>query len=141
MVLAMQVKNGLKKMEMTYLAAMIEVKQDKFVEVPEAIAGLLEEFVDVMPLELPKTLPPWCAVDHKIELVPAAKPPSKALYRMSLMELVEMRKQLTKLLSAGYIQPSKALYGTPVLFQKKQGGSLRMCVDYRALNKVTVKNK
>ena len=60
---------------------------------------------------------------------------------MSLIELVEMRKQLTKLLDAGYIQPSKAPYSAPVLFQKKQDGLLRMCVDYRALNKVMVKNK
>ena len=104
---------------MTYLAAMIEVKQDKVVEVLDAVARLLEEFVDVMPLELPKTFPPRCAVDHKIELVPSSKPHSKAPYRMSPMELAEMRKQLTKLIDAGYIQPFKAPYGAPVLFQKK----------------------
>ena len=129
---------------------MIEVKQDKFVEIIDAIVGLLEEFVDVMPPKLPKTLPPRHAVDHKIELVPGSKPPSNAPYRMSPMELVEMRKQLTELLDAGYIQLSKAPYGAPVLFQKKQDeslcmcvdyGSLCMCVDYKALNKVTVKNK
>ena len=60
---------------------------------------------------------------------------------MSPLELAELRKQLTDLLDAGFIQPSKAPYGAPVLFQKKQDGSLRMCVDYRALNKVRVKNK
>ena len=60
---------------------------------------------------------------------------------MSPMELAEMRKQLIELLDASYIQPSKAPYGAPVLFKKKQDGSLWMCVDYRALNKVTVKNK
>ena len=76
----------------------------------------------MMPLELPKTLPSRHAVDHKIELVPGSKPPSKAPYRMSPMELVEMRKQLTELLDAGYIQPSKAPYGALVLFQKKQDG-------------------
>ena len=52
-----------------------------------------------------------------------------------------MRKQLTELLDAGYIQPSKAPYSAPIMFQKKQDESLHMCVDYRALNKVTVKNK
>ena len=52
-----------------------------------------------------------------------------------------MRKQLIELLDAGYIQPSKAPYSAPILFQTKQDGSLHMCVDYRALNKVTVKNK
>ena len=141
MVSTMQVKHRLKKGEMTYLATIIEVKQDKFVEVPNVVARLLEEFVDVMPPELPKTLPPRRDIDHKIELVLGSKPPSKALYRMSFMELAEMRKKLTKLHNVGYIQPSKVLYSTLVLFQKKQDGPLHICVDYRALNKVTVKNK
>ena len=83
------------------------------------LLDLLEEFVDVMPLELPKTLTPRYAINHKIELVPSSKPPSKAPYKMSHMELVKMRKQLTKLLDASYIQPSKAPYSAPVLFQKK----------------------
>ena len=60
---------------------------------------------------------------------------------MALVELAELRKQLDELLDAGYIQPSKALYGDLVLFQRKQDGMLHMCVDYRALNKVTMKNK
>ena len=141
MVLTMQVEHVLKNREMTYLATMIEVKQDKFVEVTNAVAGLLEEFVNVILPELPKTLPPRHAVDHKIELFPGLKPHSKAPYRMSPMEFAEMRKQLTELLDTSYIQPSKAPYDIHVLFQKKQDGSLRMCVDYRALNKVMVKNK
>ena len=141
MVSAMQVEHGLKKRQMTYLAAMIEVKQTKFVEVLDAVAGLLEEFIDVMPPKLHKTLPPRRDVDYKIELVPGLKPHSKAPYRMPPMELAKMRKQLTELLDTGYIQPFKTLYSALVLFQKKQDGSLRMCVDYRALNKVTVKNK
>ena len=70
MALAMQVKHGLRKDERTYLATLIEMKQDKYVEVSDAMAGLLREFTDVMPLELPKTFPPWRAVDHRIELVP-----------------------------------------------------------------------
>ena len=60
---------------------------------------------------------------------------------MAPTELAELRKQLDDLLDAGYIQPSKAPYGAPMLFQRKQDGSMRMCVDYRALNKVMVKNK
>ena len=124
MVSTMQVEHGLKKREMTYLAIMIEVKQDKFVEDPDAVARLLEEFGDVMPPKLPKTFPPRRVVDHKIELVLGSKPPSKAPYRMSPMELTKIRKQLSKLLDAGYIQTSKAPYGALVLFQKKQDGSL-----------------
>lgn len=94
-----------------------------------------------MPPQLPKRLPPRREVDHKIELEPGAKPPAKAPYRMAPPELEELKKQLKELLDAGYIQPSKAPYGAPVLFQKKHDGSLRLCIDYRALNKVTIKNK
>lgn len=60
---------------------------------------------------------------------------------MFLVELLELRIQLKKLLDAGFIQPLRTLYGTLMLFQKKQNGTLRMCVDYRALKKVTIKNK
>jgi len=80
-------------------------------------------------------------VDHRIELVPGATPPSQPPYRMSPRDLGELRRQLEELIDAGFVRPSKAPYGAPVLFQKKADGSLRMCVDYRALNKVTIKNK
>ena len=60
---------------------------------------------------------------------------------MAPTKLVELRRQLKDLLDAGLIQPLKAPYGAPVLFQKKQDGSLQICVDYKALNKVTIKNK
>ena len=55
--------------------------------------------------------------------------------------MVELRKQLNELLDAGWIQPYKAIYGDPILFQNKQDGTMRMCVDYRAMNNATVKNK
>nr|CAD1829976.1 unnamed protein product [Ananas comosus var. bracteatus] len=91
--------------------------------------------------ELPKRLPPRREVDHAIELEPGAKPPAKAPYRMAPPELEELQRQLKDLLDVGFIRPSKAPYGAPVLFQRKSDGSLRLCIDYRALNKVTVKNK
>ena len=80
-------------------------------------------------------------MDHKIELMPNAQPPAKAPYRMSSMELEELRKQLKELVDVGYVKPSKAPYGAPMLFQRKHDGSLRLCIDYRALNKLIVKNK
>ena len=138
---ALQLKSGIKKGEQTYVAALVEIKPDQFVEVPDQIASVLEDYADVMPPQLPKMLPPRRAFDHKIELEPGTKPPAQAPYRMAPSELVELRKQLNELLDAGCIQPSKAPYGAPVLFQKKADGSQRMCVDYRALNKVTIKNK
>ncbi|KAG8377434.1 hypothetical protein BUALT_Bualt08G0032500 [Buddleja alternifolia] len=108
---------------------------------PPLIKRVLEENQDVMPPQLPAKLPPRREVDHVIKLEPGAKPPSMAPYRMSPPELEELRKQLKDLLDKGMIRPSKAPFGAPVLFQRKHDGSLRMCVDYRALNKVTVKNK
>ena len=138
---ALQLEKGLRKGEHTYVAAMIEIKPDKQVKVPDVVAPILRRFTDVMPPELSKKLPPRRQTDHQIELVPGSRPPAQAPYRMTPPELRELLKQLTELLDAGLVQPSKAPYGAPMLFQKKQDGSLRMCVDYRALNKVTIKNK
>ncbi|RVW62238.1 Transposon Ty3-G Gag-Pol polyprotein [Vitis vinifera] len=84
-----------------------------------------------MPPELPKRLPPRKRKIHKIELEPGAKPPAMGPYRMAPPELEELRRQLKELLDTGFIQPSKAPYGVPVLFQKKHNGFLRMCIDYR----------
>ena len=69
---ALQLEKGLRKGEHTYVAAMIEIKQDKQVEVLDAIAPILRRFVDVMPPELPKKLPPRRQTDHQIELVPGS---------------------------------------------------------------------
>ncbi|CAN6676628.1 unnamed protein product [Malus baccata var. baccata] len=131
-----------KKGEATFLATLIlNEGEEKHGPLPKQVEDVLVEFADVMPKELPKKLPPRREVDHAIELEPGAKPPSKSPYRMLPPELEELRKQLNELLDAGYIQPSKSPYGAPVLFQRKKEGSLRLCIDYRALNKITIKNK
>src|SRR3954453_17077951 len=72
---------------------------------------------------------------------PGQQPPSRPTYRMTQPELDELNRQLTELKSKGHIQESKSPYGAPVLFVKKKDGTMRMCVDYRALNKITIKNK
>ena len=77
----LQLKKGLRKGEHTHVAAMIEIKSDKHVEVPDAIAPILSRFVDVMPPELPKKLPPRRQTDHQIELVPGSRTPAKLLIR------------------------------------------------------------
>ncbi|TMW97052.1 hypothetical protein EJD97_006303, partial [Solanum chilense] len=77
----------------------------------------------------------------KIELFSSTVAPAQPPYRMAPKELVELRKQLNELLDAELIQPSKAPYGALVLFQKKQDGTMRMCIDYRELNKTTINNK
>ena len=94
----------------------------------------LEENKDVMPDELPRTLPPRLEVDHKIKFEVGAKPPAQAPYHMAPPESEELRKQLKELLEADHIHPSKAPYGEPILFQKKKDGSLRLYIDYQALN-------
>jgi hypothetical protein len=113
----------------------------KLVTSLECIRRVLEEFPDVMPEDLPEDLPPRRRVDHAIEVMPGVAPPAKAPYRMSHEELKEFKVQLEELLTKGYIKPSKSPYGAPVLFVHKKDGTLRMCVDYRALNKATVKNR
>ncbi|XP_060196336.1 uncharacterized protein LOC132625764 [Lycium barbarum] len=139
---AFQLNKGVKRQEHTFLATLcMEDMVRSSGPMPMVVKKLLKEFEDVMPQELPKRLPPRRNVDHEIELVPGAKPPARAPYRMSQPELTELRRQLTEMLDAGIIVPSKSPYGSPVLFQKKHEGTLRLCIDYRALNKVTVKNK
>ena len=101
---------------------------------------LVQEFKDVFPDDLPTGLPPPRSVDHRIEVTPGSHPPNLPTYRMSFAELDEVKKQLAELTEKGFIQPSQSPYGAPVLFVKKKDGTMRMCVDYRALNKITVKN-
>lgn len=74
-------------------------------------------------------------------MVPRAKPPATTPYRMAVPELEELREQLKELLDVGHIRHLKVPFGAPILFQKKKEGTQRLCVDYRALNNVTVKNK
>jgi hypothetical protein len=98
------------------------------------------EYTDVFPDELPG-LPPDREVEFVIELQPGTTPISKRSYRMPPKELVELKKQLQELLDKGYIRPSSFPWGCPALFVKKKDGSLRLCVDYRPLNAVTITNK
>jgi hypothetical protein len=113
----------------------------KLVTSAKCIKQVLEEFPDVMPEDLPKDLPPRRRVDHAIEVMPEVAPPAKAPYRMSHKKLKGLKFQLEELLAKGYIKLSKSPYGAPVLFVHKKDETLRMCVDYRALNKAMVKNR
>ncbi|KAA0047475.1 uncharacterized protein E5676_scaffold507G00670 [Cucumis melo var. makuwa] len=115
MISAMQLEKGLTRDEPTFMAIPLDSSEN------------LGETVrkDILMIE------------HEIELVPGAKPPAKNAYRMAPPELAVLRKQLDELLNARFIRLAKAPYGAPVLFQKKKDGSLRLCIDYRALNKLT----
>ena len=98
------------------------------------------EFLDVFPDDLPG-LPPHWYVEFKIELLPDTAPISRRPYRMPPNELVELKTQLNELLKKGLICPSSSPWGCPAIFVKNKDQSLRMCVDYRPLNAVTIKNK
>jgi hypothetical protein len=98
------------------------------------------EFSDVFPKELPG-MPPKRKVEFAIELIPSTAPISKRAYRVSGPDLVELKKQIDELLEKGYIRPSTSPWAAPVLFVEKKDGTKRMCIDYRSLNEVTVKNK
>ncbi|XP_072980902.1 uncharacterized protein [Typha angustifolia] len=101
---------------------------------------VVREFPDVFPDDLPG-LPPDREVTFSIDLAPDTSPISKAPYRMAPIELKELKVQLEELLLKGFIRPSVSPWGAPVLFVKKKDGTLRLCIDYRQLNQVTIKNK
>lgn len=103
------------------------------------IQSLINEFQDVFsPIS---ELPPVRDTGHTIPLEPGAKAPFRPMFRLSPKEMDEVERQVTELLKHGLIEPSSSPYGAPILFVGKKDGTLRMCIDYRALNKITVKNK
>ena len=109
---------------------------------PVALADIpvVCEFPDIFPDELPG-LPPDREIEFKIELLPGTAPISRRPYRMSPNKLAELKIQLQELLEKGLIRPSSSPWGCPAIFVKKKDKSLRICVDYRPLNAVTLKNK
>ncbi len=107
-----------------------------------SLQSILNTYKDCFPAELPVGLPRERSVYHAVTLKDENDPPPlRKLYRLSQAETAELNKQILSLLEKGYIQPSNSPYGSPVLFVRKANGSLRMCIDYRALNKQTVKSR
>ena len=136
-----ELRRAVKEKAPMFLALVSSVEQSK--------ASAKRPAIDVQPVldrhrkvfDEPKGMPPWRSRNHTIEVEPGKPPPSRPLYRMSESELAELRKQLEDLLAKGHIRPSTSPYAAPVLFVKKKDGSMRLCVDYRALNSITIKNK
>ena len=144
---AMQLKKVARyKGSQLFLAVMKETNDGKSIAVGEGckdVETLLEEYKDVVSKD-PNFTPPYPPkrnVDHEIKLEAGATPPNRGLYRMPPDELRELKKQLDQLLELGLVRPSTSPFGSPVLFVKKKDGSLRLCIDYRGLNKVTIKNR
>ncbi|KAI3744724.1 hypothetical protein L1987_57815 [Smallanthus sonchifolius] len=101
---------------------------------------IVREFLEVFPEDLPG-LPPHRQVEFQIDLAPGAAPIARAPYRLAPSELQELSTQLQELLDKGFIRLSSTPWGAPVLFVKKKDDTFRMCIDYRELNKVTIKNR
>ncbi|KAL0556807.1 hypothetical protein IC582_005324 [Cucumis melo] len=119
------------------LASVVDTRE---ADVSLSSEPVVRDYPDVFPEELPG-LPPHREVEFAIELEPGTVPISRAPYRMAAAELKELKVQLQELLDKGFIRPSVSPWGAPVLFVKKKDGSMRLCIDYRELNKVIVKNR
>nr|GFA28097.1 putative reverse transcriptase domain-containing protein [Tanacetum cinerariifolium] len=101
---------------------------------------IMQYFPEVFPENLPG-LPPARPVEFQIDLIPGAAPVARAPYRLAPSEMKELSEQLLELFDKGFIRPSSSPWGAPVLFVKKKDGSFRMCIDYKELNKLTIKNR
>uniref|UniRef100_A0A2N9EF72 Integrase catalytic domain-containing protein n=1 Tax=Fagus sylvatica TaxID=28930 RepID=A0A2N9EF72_FAGSY len=134
---ALQARRMLRKGCRGYLATVRDTQQDelKLENIP-----IVSEFPEVFPEDL-LGLPPDREIEFSVDLLPGSGPISKAPYRMAPAELKELKEQLQELLDKGFIRPSVSPWGAPVLFVKKKDGSMRLCIDYREINRVTVRNK
>jgi len=123
----------------TYFMVVAYVEKNNTAE-KISVIPIVEEYADVFPDEIPE-LPPSREVDFTIDLILGAGPVSMAPYRMAPAELAELKKQIEDLLEKKFIWPSASPWGAPVLLVMKKDGSSRLYVDYRQLNKLTIKNK
>ena len=137
MISAMAAQRMLRKGCLGYLAYVVETEKEGTLvdEIP-----VVKEFPDVFPDDI-AGLPPDREVEFTIDLIPGTEPISIPPYRMAPAELRELKAQLEELLSKGFIRLSISPWGAPVLFVKKKDGSLRLCIDYRQLNRVTIRNQ
>ncbi|GJY78743.1 putative reverse transcriptase domain-containing protein [Tanacetum coccineum] len=123
-----------------YQVFVAQVMEKKSAEKQLEDIPVVREFPKFFPEDRPG-LPPVRQVEFQIDLIPGAVPVARAPYRLSPSEMQELSDQLQELVDRGFIRPSTLPWGAPVLFVKKTDGSFRMCINYRELNKLTVKNR
>ncbi|GJP73154.1 hypothetical protein CLOP_g3892 [Closterium sp. NIES-67] len=109
--------------------------------VPPNLADLIRKYPEIFLDDLPTGLPPSRPEDHRIELEPGAKPTVQRQFRLSQPELEELQQQLDYLLTKGFFRPRTSPYAALILFTPKKDGGFRMCIDYRALNRITIKSR
>ncbi|KAI3799955.1 hypothetical protein L1987_35261 [Smallanthus sonchifolius] len=137
MINCMKTRKYLRKGYCVFLAHVVEKKPEerRLEDIP-----IVKEYPEVFPEDLPG-LPPPRQVEFRIDLVLGAAPVARSPYRLAPSEMQELLNQLQELLDKGFIRPSFSPWGAPVLFVKKKDGTFRMCIDYRELNKLTIKNR
>src|SRR3989475_9338554 len=112
---------------------------DSFASLPSSFVSLLQDYKDVFPEDLPSGLPPLRGIEHQIDFIPGSSIPNRPAYRSNPMETKELQKQVEELLEKGLIRESLSPCAVPVLLVPKKDGTWRMCVDCRAVNKITTK--
>lgn len=137
LILALTAEKLLRKNCQAFLAHVVNTKVGKLSisDIP-----VVEEFSDVFPDDIP-SLPPMREIDFTIDLLPGTTPISQTPYQMAPAELQELKTQLQELVDKGFVRPSTSPWDAPFLFVKKKDGTLTLCIDYKKLNQVTIKNK
>jgi hypothetical protein len=147
---ARRIMGSMKKFVLLFLREGKQQGEGNQLEMKESLEGcsgkqcqqlqqLIESYREVF--QEPQGLPPKHEVEHEIQLFPESPLPNIGLYRKSIIEEDEVKKQLKHLLEQGVIRPSTSPCGSPIIMVPKKDGSWRMCIDYRALNKITIKNR
>ena len=125
---------------LVFAKAREEVCESNLSSLDEERLQFLKQYKDCFSEALPRVLPPQTLEDHTIREIPGTSPPNRAPYSVSAAQQEEIMSQVNELLEKGLIQPSSSTYCSPILLVQKKDGSWRMCIDYRALNKNTIKN-